>query len=319
MTSIVLNAIFGSKLTPLDILGSEGGLIFDAPKEYLEHGIDLFIVDGPGFQFSYYFSRQGMHFCRNDISILFPKEEIDFSKRDFMKVGIRWNPIEIGVAINGAAKSIPTRPSPTPVEIIKWAREQLFIPKREFSSKEEFGIVINSSIQSIQHKIDKSGAYHGFWDKTHGDRGKIIARTPKRETDVQPILHCFIADQMLHSNVEIIPEYNTGAGNADFLFIGSVASQSPAKLIAELKNSHSRDVEHGYLAQLPTYVDNSESDYGAYCVLCYHGEWFDRPDLSGDSITHRLYDAQKSEIGTSFDSIKIITLDLSKKKSASKA
>lgn len=76
---------------------------------------------------------------------------------------------------------------------------------------------------------------------------------------------------MFIANIEVVPEYQTGVGNLDFMFLGHVKGEGSARLCAEFKNAHSKDIFNGFTTQLPLYMRNSGAEYGAYCVLSYKG------------------------------------------------
>ena len=123
---------------------------------------------------------------------------------------------------------------------------------------------------------------------------------------------------MLLAGIELIPEYQTGVGNLDFIFIGKIKNNGLSKICVEFKNAHSVDLVHGLEHQLPDYMRNTGSNYGAYCVLYYKGDWFNEPDFSMNELEMRLSICQKkSSNPLVHEGIRVIIYSLAKKVSAS--
>lgn len=121
------------------------------------------------------------------------------------------------------------------------------------------------------------------------------------------------------ASIEIVPEYQTGVGNLDFMFVGIVKDRGIVKLCAEFKPAHSTDVFRGLEIQLPTYMRNKEVQYGAYCILGFKGQWFENPrDKSLDDLFHELQIARIRQQTPESKNIRVFMYDLSKPESASK-
>lgn len=151
------------------------------------------------------------------------------------------------------------------------------------------------------------------------DGNKIISRQPKKEVEIQPLIHCFLSDQMLLGNIEVIPEYKTGEGNLDFLFVGQVDGLGIRKFCAEFKLAHSNDLDNGLWYQLPKYMDVSNATYGAYCVLNFEGDWFDQPNLKrGEALDVHLNLIPSKLRKPVHENIRSFIFDLRKPATASK-
>lgn len=313
---------FKGTLTAQDFLNSEGTLFFTILKQEIASGGFLFQLMGEEFIFALSFQNQGLVLQRNDVVSILTLDE--FTNDIPLGIFVTWNFDKLGLnchqGVEKKTAEVPTTPSAPPASLITWARKENLIPKTEFESEEEFRQKICSCLQSIQSKIDESGgALSQFWDYKYGDNGKIIERNPKKEIGVQPIIQCLLSDQMLMSSIELVPEYVTGKGNLDFMFIGNIKGKGLFKICAEFKNAHSEDLEHGLLGQLPTYMENKNSKYGFYCVLNYKGEWFDKPDFENDTkIYLQLSKQQISSNDPKQKNIRLMIYNLGKQKTASK-
>lgn len=123
---------------------------------------------------------------------------------------------------------------------------------------------------------------------------------------------------MFLSSIEVVPEYHTGIGNLDFAFLGMVKNSGIRTLCAEFKNAHSEDIFNGLTTQLPRYMQNKNSKYGAYCVLYFKGDWFDKPELSSQDLDMKLYKkALESGNPLANDNTRVFVFNLSKPTSAS--
>ena len=125
---------------------------------------------------------------------------------------------------------------------------------------------------------------------------------------------------LLLASIEVIPEYKTGIGNLDFLFLGSVKGEGICRLAAEFKRAQSNDVYNGLEKQLPAYMRASNAKYGAYCVLGFKGDWFDEPrgmSLHDLEFQLKLRQLESSDPAIRTD-IRVFLYDLSKPVTASK-
>jgi hypothetical protein len=126
-----------------------------------------------------------------------------------------------------------------------------------------------------------------FWDIEHQGR-RIVRRRPKRENDLHGVIHALLSDHFFLSSIDVIPEVQTGAGDLDFLFIGTIRGQGLAKVCAEFKLAHSTSLYHGIESQLPAYMRAQKTDNGTYCILDYRGQWFEEPQVDDTDMHNQL-------------------------------
>ncbi len=124
---------------------------------------------------------------------------------------------------------------------------------------------------------------------------------------------------MFLSSIEVSTEYQTGVGNLDFMFMGSVKNKGVAKICAEFKNAHSKDLLHGLEYQLPAYMKNKNVEHGTYCILDFRGEGFDQPNVDEGFLSAELGRARTRANLPPIPPIKIHFLKLGKNKSASRS
>ena len=124
---------------------------------------------------------------------------------------------------------------------------------------------------------------------------------------------------MLLGNIEVVPEYRTGVGNVDFSFIACVGGKGLRKVCAEFKLAHSDDLKHGLFEQLPAYMRESGATFGAYCVLDFRGDWFDKPKLKkGGNLEVLLNLARIRSRTPALANIRVFVFRLAKPATASK-
>lgn len=268
---------FKGSITVSDLLSSEGTHTFVFDTESVSSSGFLFQVDGFGFVFSLSFQNEAIVFKRNNTLLI----ETEFLKgKGRIRVFAMWSHSKLELDCRAGSEikkaDVQTQPTAAPTQLIKWARKNSLLPIETYKSEEEFRERVHSSLNTINHKIREADAYKSFWNIRYEGQ-KIVERKPKREVEVQPIIHCILSDQMLAGNIEVIPEQKTGEGNLDFLFLGQVDGLGICKFCAEFKLAHSDDLDHGLWDQLPKYMDVSNATYGAYCVLNYKCDWFDLP------------------------------------------
>ena len=282
---------FKGAITVSDLLNSEGTLNFITDKTSIHASGFLFQIDRFGFVFNLSFQNNSIVFQRdNTVLILNLSDLLEENSR--IMIFAMWTHSELkldcraGETIKKA--DVPTDPTAPPAQLVKWARKQSLLPVETYSSEEEFREKIHSSLNTINHKIREADAFKSFWNIIYKGN-KIVDRKPKKEVEIQPLIHCFLSDQMLLSNIEVIPEHKTGEGNLDFLFIGQVDGLGICKLCAEFKLAHSKDLDNGLWEQLPKYMDVSNATYGVYCVLNFKCDWFDLPTFKkGEALDMHL-------------------------------
>jgi hypothetical protein len=281
---VKISPIFRGAITFADLLSSEGTLQFFTDKNSIQGGGFLFQILYHNFIFCLSIQNNSIIFQRNDTVVILTLDELLDEKRN-LGIFAMWSydTLTIDCRSGDKEKSVAysTVPTAPPAQLIKWARKHKLIPTQTYKTEEEFREKIYASLMTINEKIRAADAYKSFWNIVyHGNA--IIDRQPKKEVEIQPLIQCFLSDQMLLGNIEIIPEYKTGEGSLDFLFVGQVDGLGVCKFCAEFKLAHSNDLDNGLRYQLPKYMDVSNATYGAYCVLNFKGDWFDQPNLKED-------------------------------------
>ncbi len=320
--TVEINPAFRGALVPADLFKTEGTIAFSVPAQILMHDHVIFRVICDDFVFVMSFQNNSVVIQRNSIaSVLNANEFVAHS--ELIRIVSSWSLTELALGCrtsedNLKYSNIPTPPVAPPVELLKWARKQNLLGTTIYNSEEEMREKVYSCLVSINAKVAEANAYKSFWNIEY-DGNMIVSREPKREVEIQPLIHCLLSDQMLLNNIEVVPEYVTGSGNIDFLLIGYVKDIGTSKMCLEFKLAHSDKLMHGLLKQLPEYMTISNAKYGAYCILTFKGKWFDKPTLEGrqDILWHLNMMERKHDVQSS-DHIRSIVIDLSKPKSASK-
>jgi hypothetical protein len=160
--------------------------------------------------------------------------------------------------------------------LIKFAILNRFIPTTHFPSAESLRSAVYDAIGAYQDEIRLTGAYNGFWDISYEGRKRVSA-SPKKEIEIHPLLYSRLREFALMRSIEIVAENKTSVGNVDFSFIGFVENVGPVSICVEVKTAHAEDLIHGVEKQLPAYMAEKQSKYGAYIIFWFKGEWFDKP------------------------------------------
>jgi hypothetical protein len=266
-------------LTPADLLKSEGTFQFAINREQLPVNGSIFEIEGDGFVFNLSFHLENLIVQRNNTVLQVELDKIPIKSK--LLFFVMWSHKELKIHCSFGKKkedkiisTLPYNSVPPPNSLLKWTRLNNLIPTKEYSNAEEFRTKIHSCLETINEKIGESDGFYPFWNIIY-DKGKIVDRQPKNEIEIQPVMQCLLSDQMLASSIEIIPEFKSGIGNLDFLFIGQVKDRGAVYFCTEFKNAHSDKIFDGLTKQLPAYIKNKRADYGAYCVLNYFGEWLE--------------------------------------------
>jgi hypothetical protein len=134
-------------------------------------------------------------------------------------------------------------------------------------------------------------------------------RTPD-ETDWQLYLYSIADTYIKAANVDIdlTRENNSGVGAIDFKF----AKGRKGKTIVEIKRASNENLLHGYVSQLPTYMQAESAEFGLFMII--------REDEKCDAAIQSVFDrkAQMEKEGA-INLPEIIVVDASPKASASKS
>jgi hypothetical protein len=311
------------RVTPLALLQSEGTIEFIVDAKYFDIKMPIFHIATEGFWFNLGFKDGYLFMQRNEFILRIPRSFLEqLPGNNVVLASWQMNYLNfllgpVGFQGPSISEKLNIEHRPVPLSLFNWARKQSLIPVEQFESENNFLSRVHLSIDLLQNKINEMANPNIFWDFQYQGR-KIVNRSPKKETDLHPIVQSLLSDQMFLSSIEVSTEYQTGVGNLDFMFIGSVKNKGLVKICAEFKNAHSDDLIHGLEYQLPAYMKNKKVENGTYCILDFRGKWFDKPDLDGESLQGKLGRAQARANLSPLHPIKIHFLDLGKIKSASK-
>jgi len=294
--------------------------VFQAPRRDIQKAGFVFQVLDDDFVFLLSFQHSSLVCQRNETVSVLETNQIP-SSVDQLMFHIIWTfdriTLSCGMGIEYARAEVPTIPTAVSPSLIKWARTQDLLPVTTYDSAESFREKVHSCLHSIQDKVTETGAVNPFWNITYNGN-TIKDRQPKKEVDIHPTIHCLLSDQMLMSSIQVVPEFKTGIGNLDFMFVGSVTDEGLIKLCAEFKHAHSDDIINGFETQLPLYMRNSNANYGAYCVLGFRGDWFDKPEISLNDLLFELNLRRMRSSDPVLNRIRVFTFDFSKPEPASK-
>jgi hypothetical protein len=210
-------------------------------------------------------------------------------------------------------QEIKTSPTECPTELRTWAREQQLVKKITFNNEEELLNSCITALQNIRPKLLETNSYYSVWNTN------MKPYKPKNETQIQPFLHSLVSDQLFLNGITIHPEVQTGVGNVDFLMSGFIKDIGIKSICVEVKNAHC-DIKHGLTSQLVSYMNSKNSKYGIFCILYFKGQWFNEP-LAYNDINEMELDLNRFRLGPGNflkqENIKVVTIDLSKPKTAS--
>ena len=262
-------------LTFHDLLSTEGMITFITNVQSIKKNGSLFSLLSDNYIFSLAIENESIVLQRNETVNICTLNDLHGSSNR-LRIIIIWTftklVIDCGYTLeNRKIVEVETKPCAPPADLIRWARLNDLVKKEPYFSEEMMRNTILSALQTVNKKISESDSYKSFLNITY-DGNKIEKKEPKRETEIQPLIHCILSDIFLVNSIEVIPEHKTGQGNIDFAFIGYIEGIGIKKFCAEFKLAHSDDLENGLLSQLPTYMKICNAQYGAYCVLNFMSE-----------------------------------------------
>lgn len=308
-------------VTPLDVLSTEGTVFFVTDISSIAGRGYMFVAHDLGFFFSLYVDRNSLFLERNGVSATLSVPD-RYNTSGKIIVTAMWSATHLYLEWKGKEisaesdmETIPTAPTP---RLIEWARRENLLRSESYESEESFRQKVYACLQSITDKIHAAKAYKSFWNVMY-DGNRELNREPKKETEIQPLIHCLLSDQMLLNGIELIPEYQTGSGNVDFVFAGNIKKLGIRKFCAEFKLAHSNDLANGLWHQLPEYMRVTGSTYGAYCVLTFGPQWV-APVVtkSGMELDIFLNLVPKDLLQPEHDRIRSLVINLAKPPTASK-
>lgn len=152
--------------------------------------------------------------------------------------------------------------------------------------------------------------YTAFWNFSYGPDHKIIARLPKQEPHIHPVIQGLLSDIAIAKSFRISSEYEIAGGDLDFLISGVLDTGTTKSVCIEFKNAHNPRLSHGLLKQLPDYMRAEGCDFGVYCVLWFKGADFGEPKHL-DEINLKL-SLEREASSAGLLSIRIMIFDLSR-------
>jgi hypothetical protein len=310
---IFLNPIIRSKYTEIDFLEESGTMLINI--EWSLQRTIFVALRFPDPEFAFLLSMQDgdLMFQRNgNISIHKAQEHSGKT----VWVGFLWTPESIKTFFRPdkdpnsiVSYEIPTSFTLPPSDLIIYAKVNNRIPKKGYSSKEDFSYHVIKAIQLSQIEMDQTSSYSNFWNVFKESR-KIIKRVPRDETDIHNSIHSLIFNYCLKNGINIIREYHTSIGNIDFVFHTQINGKL-YQIPCEVKKAESKDLKHGYTIQLPKYMKQLGVSTGIFLVIGFSGgDW-----LEGENLTKTLVKLDNPIIE---NGIRVIGLDVSKPSQASK-
>lgn len=310
-------------LTNSDLLKSEATIKFETNKQALITGGIIFSVLDEKYIFSLEVNNMHIYLSRNSNVCVFDVDRFDFNTHgDALVIFCSWSPTKLQIflrELTGSPKAYLLEESldidyfTTPYNTIKEAYIQSLIPRQEYETVELFRQQCYEVLQKIQAKISQHPSKDIFWNVIKEGK-KIIDKKPKDETDLHAAIHYIIYDAAITANIEVVPEYTTGVGNVDFVFIGQLKNHKNVKMCIEFKRAHASDLEHGLKVQLPAYMENLNAEYGAFGIFSFKGNLFNEPKETLHELELKLGKWQNPIS----DKIRIFTYDLSHPITASK-
>lgn len=315
---------FKGRLTELGILRSQGTIQIEIFPAFFKKNYCIFQVRNKDFFFGLGYLNGCLHFQRNDVELKIPLDDLKPTLIAKNLLIATWGSSGLLMAFGGIDhsksiihKEISAPISMAPSSLIKLAKLRSLIPVTIFDSESHFISRVHSSLEALEAKFLEMATPNVFWDIAY-DGAKITSRTPKREVDIHPFVRAVLADQMMLSSIDVIPEAMLSSGRLDFMFTGAVKYRGLAHCMVEFKNAHASDLIHGIEYQLPDYMASKGVDHGAYCVFDFRGKWFDRPaDPLGDIQMQMIAALLRAKLPSS-NAIKFYFYQLGKRESSSK-
>ncbi|MBI1247388.1 hypothetical protein GC197_06020 [bacterium] len=138
--------------------------------------------------------------------------------------------------------------------------------RKAYADQHDFSSTVLEIIEEVKQAIRRAKP-HAFWDHNN----------PKRETETGSGLRMLFESICAYKNIQVFQEDPSRSGNVDFVFSAISIEWTHLNLVLELKNAHSKRLDHGLTLQLPTYLREREVLTGVYGVLWYKGTHFEQP------------------------------------------
>lgn len=313
MTVVVEIALaLRTQVSELDVIQSAGTLYFAAPGlELQRRSGTLFSARADSYSLRAAVEEGHVVIERNGIRAT---AEVPASRR--VKTYLVWSPTEISAYCGapGETELLSDRqlfepPVFPPTSLVSWARRNALIPTTTYANADEGIGAIGTALRGLEDKIHAQGMRRAFWDTTREGR-RIVAWTPKHESDIHPTLAGLLADVALVRNLALERERPSGAGLLDFALIAPLTGGGFARASTEFKAAHSADLLHGLTSQLPDSMRSEGADFGFYGILWFKGRHFDRPPGATDAKALQV-DVDQVRLEAGLTNVRVLMLDLS--------
>ncbi|WP_374580354.1 hypothetical protein [Pseudoduganella sp.] len=249
---------------------------FIAPTGYLQGDKkSLFKLEYPGYSIESVISDGQVFVRRNELH----QHSEKYEGSDPCRVAIQWSATSIGCGIvpKGesitALRSVHTPYTTPPLGMIRDLKCGDQSAGDSYPSVDALFSRILDCISFCEKDIRRYGAEKFLWT---GDDPNI---EPLSEPEMSRLIASFLAVYGGVNNFEVSCEPRAGGGSVDFCVYGHVQNVGQAKIAIEAKKAHSADLEHGFIHQLPAYMDRLETRHGIYLVYWLRSDRYPRPDF----------------------------------------
>ncbi|NAW64391.1 hypothetical protein [Photobacterium halotolerans] len=324
MVEVHINKCCGGRLTTEALLRPTGSVDVNLKvNAFPKEKVCIFHVAGENFWFNLGFIDGELTLQRCDYDLRVSEEFFKQLPEDTSFIA-SWTPGSLIILLGkrgfdgpSIRKVMEIEPRPVPASLLRWARHQSLIPTEVYSSEAEFVARVHTGLAMLQDKIDIMSNRDIFWNVIR-DTNKIKRRSPKKEADLHGVIHALLSDQFFLASIEVVPEAMSSAGRLDFLFVGQVTGLGMAKICAEFKLAHSKDLYRGIEFQLPAYMSSHRTENGAYCIIDFRSKEFALPKEDSLAMHNRLAIASRRGWSNIDHPIKIHKLKVAKPEAASK-
>jgi hypothetical protein len=269
------------RVIPSDLVRLEGSIGVGMQPSELKRDGQIFSIESNEYRFSSGIFDNTITLKRNNSVLVLPVVR-EFSIHEMISIAIKWSPEMIGVsyAVHQSFNKILSKEirlntsyTVTPSALITWLRDRKLIETMEYDNEDSFRNKVYSVLDRMQGKISEMHSQSAFWNVlTSGN--KTLAKLPKKESDLYSVIYAILADQMLTSSIEVVPENVSAPDRMGFMLTANVGNLGTSRIYLEFKNAHSPDLVDGLAIQLPAHMESKRVEFGIYLVLWY-GIYFD--------------------------------------------
>ena len=182
-----------------DLLKTEATISFRIDSTSIKQGGLIFSIKyKKDFIFTLNFQNNSIVIHRNEVVSVLELREL-LEKSNSLKIFVMWSLttliLDCGVSAEDRKRvEVKTKAIVTPVELIRWARKKHLLPTEVYLTEEDFRNKVYSILNSVNKKIYETDAFKSFWNIEY-DGQKIISRKPKKEIELQPLIHCILSPE----------------------------------------------------------------------------------------------------------------------------